>query len=198
MAINSELTTPKPGRPEDDQDSIPAEAAAAPGGSTPDTAAPPAEDTLTEPLPDTEEYDQILEELRQTKTEHAVSQRRNRKLTLDKATFGITGAIAVAFVLWGFFGKDSLAATSKDALDWVMEYTGWLFMVLASLFVVFVLWLAMGKIRQHPPRQGRRKARIPYRVLDRHDVRGRHGHRPDVLRRRRTALPFHLTATRNG
>jgi choline/carnitine/betaine transport len=26
-----------------------------------------------------------------------------------------------------------------------MEYTGWLFMVLASLFVVFVLWLALGK-----------------------------------------------------
>jgi len=150
MAINSELTTPKPGRPEDDQDSIPAEAAAAPGGSTPDTAAPPAEDALTEPLPDTEEYDQILEELRQTKTEHAVSQRRNRKLTLDKATLGITGAIAVAFVLWGFFGKDSLAATSKDALDWVMEYTGWLFMVLASLFVVFVLWLAMGKFGNIP------------------------------------------------
>ena len=46
---------------------------------------------------------------------------------------------------WGFLGRDSLAATSTVALDWVMEYTGWLFMVLASLFVVFVLWLALGK-----------------------------------------------------
>ncbi len=74
-----------------------------------------------------------------------MTERRNRKLTLDKATFGITGVLALAFVAWGFLGRDSLAATSTVALDWVMEYTGWLFMVLASLFVVFVLWLALGK-----------------------------------------------------
>jgi choline/carnitine/betaine transport len=92
-----------------------------------------------------EDTQQIMQELRQTKAEQAVAQRRNRKLTLDKATFGITGILALAFVAWGFLGRDSLAATSTTALDWVMEYTGWLFMVLASLFVVFVLWLALGK-----------------------------------------------------
>jgi choline/carnitine/betaine transport len=115
---------------------------------------PPAvlepEDGITASLPDEEEYAQILEELRQSKTEQAVSERRNHKLTLDKVTFGITGAIAVAFVIWGFVGKESLSSTSKDALDWVMEYTGWLFMVLASLFVVFVLWLALGKFGNIP------------------------------------------------
>ncbi|MDQ0824061.1 choline/carnitine/betaine transport [Arthrobacter sp. B2I5] len=94
---------------------------------------------------DVEDTQQIMQELRQTKAEHAVAQRRNRKLTLDKATFGITGVLALAFVAWGFLGRDSLAATSTAALGWVMEYTGWLFMVLASLFVVFVLWLALGK-----------------------------------------------------
>ncbi|MGX1162893.1 choline/carnitine/betaine transport [Arthrobacter sp. SLBN-100] len=94
---------------------------------------------------DAEDTEQIMQELRQTKAEQAVAQRRNRKLTLDKATFGITGVLALAFVAWGFLGRDSLAATSTAALDWVMEYTGWLFMVLASLFVVFVLWLALGK-----------------------------------------------------
>jgi choline-glycine betaine transporter len=92
-----------------------------------------------------EDTEQIMQELRQTKAEQAVAQRRNRKLTLDKATFGITGVLALAFVAWGFLGRDSLAATSTAALGWVMEYTGWLFMVLASLFVVFVLWLALGK-----------------------------------------------------
>jgi choline/carnitine/betaine transport len=94
---------------------------------------------------DAEDTEQIMQELRQTKAEQAVAQRRNRKLTLDKATFGITGVLALAFVAWGFLGRDSLAATSTAALGWVMEYTGWLFMVLASLFVVFVLWLALGK-----------------------------------------------------
>ncbi|WP_242701994.1 BCCT family transporter [Arthrobacter cavernae] len=109
-----------------------------------------AEDGGAELLPDAEEYEQILEELRSAKTEQAVSARRNRKLTLDKVTFGITGAIAVAFVVWGFVGRDSLSETSKGALNWVMEYTGWLFMVLASLFVVFVLWLALGKFGNIP------------------------------------------------
>ncbi|MGM9474745.1 BCCT family transporter, partial [Pseudarthrobacter sp. YS3] len=65
------------------------------------------EDGGAEGLPDSEEYEQILEELRTAKTEQAVSARRNIKLTLDKVTFGITGAIAIAFVIWGFTGRDS-------------------------------------------------------------------------------------------
>ncbi len=85
--------------------------------STDDTnlAALDAEDGGAETLPDSEEYEQIMEELRHAKTEQAVSARRNRKLTLDKVTFGITGAIAVAFVVWGFVGRDSLSDTSKGA-----------------------------------------------------------------------------------
>ncbi len=113
-------------------------------------AALSAEGGGAEPISDSVEHEQIMEELRHAKTEQAVSARRNRKLTLDKVTFGITGAIAVAFVVWGFVGRDSLSDTSKGALNWVMEYTGWLFMVLASLFVVFVLWLALGKFGNIP------------------------------------------------
>ncbi len=101
--------------------------------------------TVQDQLAEAEDTEQIMQELRQARSEQSVTNRRNRKLTLDKATFGITGAVALAFVAWGFLGRDSLAATSTTALNWVMEYTGWLFMVLASLFVVFVLWLALGK-----------------------------------------------------
>jgi choline/carnitine/betaine transport len=108
------------------------------------------EDGTAATLPDAEEYEEILQELRQTKTEQTVTDRRNKNLNLDKVTFGITGVIAVAFVLWGFLGRDSLSDTSKGTLNWVMEYTGWLFMVLASLFVVFVLWLALGKFGNIP------------------------------------------------
>lgn len=148
MALNSELTSPKPSEPTADNDPLAAPDPKATENA--DTALDAALETETTIAPDTEEYEQILEELRQTKTEQAVTERRNRKLILDKTTFGITGAIAVAFVIWGFLGKDSLSTTSKEALDWVMEYTGWLFMVLASLFVVFVLWLALGKFGNIP------------------------------------------------
>ena len=54
-------------------------------------------------MPDVE-CEQILEELRHATTEQAVSERRNHKLGLDKVTFGITGVIALAFVVWGFVG----------------------------------------------------------------------------------------------
>ena len=63
-----------------------------------------AEDGGAEALPDSAEHEQIMEELRHAKTEQAVSARRNRKLTLDKVTFGITGAIAVAFAIGLFVG----------------------------------------------------------------------------------------------
>ena len=53
------------------------------------------------------------------------------------------------------------------------------------------------QVRQHPAGQGRREARIPHRLLGRDDVRRRHGHRTDVLRRGRTALPLHLSPARN-
>ncbi|MDQ0767506.1 choline/carnitine/betaine transport [Pseudarthrobacter defluvii] len=136
MAINSDLSSAKPKVP--------------PSGDVSPEPLDAYQKEATAALPAVNEHEQILEELRQSNREQAVSQRRNRKLTLDKATFGITGAIALAFVVWGFADKDSLATTSKDALDWVMEYTGWLFMVLASLFVVFVLWLALGKFGNIP------------------------------------------------
>ena len=136
MAINSELTSPKTKVPP--SDGVPPEPLDTDQGEA--TAA----------LPAVNEHEQILEELRLSNREQALTQRRNLKLTLDKATFGITGVIALAFVVWGFADKDGLATTSKDALAWVMEYTGWLFMVLASLFVVFVLRLALGKIGHIP------------------------------------------------
>ncbi len=147
MAINSEITSPKPNeRPaENDPLDDPARPDSESTGSTLQET-----ESETPVLPETEEYEQILEELRQSKTEQAVSERRNRRHVLDKVTFGITGVAAVAFVVWGFVGKDNLAATSTGALNWVMEYTGWLFMITASIFVVFVLWLALGKFGNIP------------------------------------------------
>jgi choline/carnitine/betaine transport len=145
MAINSDLKPPKP-------EDLPSDTTV--GIVSKDGTEPVVLETIDDGAitlsGGEEEYEEIIQELRQTKTEHAVTHRRNGNLNLDKVTFGITGVIAVAFVVWGFLGRDSLSDTSKGALNWVMEYTGWLFMVLASLFVVFVLWLALGKFGNIP------------------------------------------------
>jgi choline/carnitine/betaine transport len=69
---------------------------------------------------------------------------------LDKVVFGVTAAIAVAFLVWGFLSTSSLATVSGSSLDWTMTNAGWLFVTTSSAFVVFVLWLAMGKYGNIP------------------------------------------------
>ncbi|NKZ15489.1 BCCT family transporter [Mycolicibacterium septicum] len=73
-----------------------------------------------------------------------------RRAGVDWVVFGVTAAIAVAFLIWGFVSTDSLAAASAGALDWVMADVGWLFVLTASGFVVFVIWLAMSRYGNIP------------------------------------------------
>ena len=69
---------------------------------------------------------------------------------VDKIVFGVTAVLALAFLAWGFISTTSLADASSHALTLVMEDAGWLFVLTASAFVVFVIWLAasrFGEIR---------------------------------------------------
>ena len=58
---------------------------------------------------------------------------------LDKVVFGVTAAIALAFLVWGFVDTASLGDTAGKALDWTVTTMGWLFVLTASAFVVFVI-----------------------------------------------------------
>jgi hypothetical protein len=98
-----------------------------------------------------ENDEQLLQELRESETDLSAGRRPRRSLEgLDKLTFGVTGALALAFVVWGFAGSASLGTASTAALGWVIENTGWIFVTLASLFVIFVLWLALGRFGTIP------------------------------------------------
>ena len=68
-----------------------------------------------------------------------------RPQKLDNVVFGVTAAISIAFVLWGFLSTDTLATASSSGLSWVVHNTGWLFALVASGFVVFVIWLAASR-----------------------------------------------------
>jgi choline/carnitine/betaine transport len=74
----------------------------------------------------------------------------NRRTGIDYVVFGVTAAIAVGFLVWGFVSTPSLKTASGAALTWVMGNTGWLFILTASGFVVFVLWLALGRFGAIP------------------------------------------------
>lgn len=69
---------------------------------------------------------------------------------LDLVVFGVTAAIAIGFLVWGFIDTAALATASGDALGWVLTNAGWLFTLTASGFVLFVLWIALGKFGNIP------------------------------------------------
>ncbi len=79
-----------------------------------------------------------------------VDEARPERAGVDRVVFGVTAAIAVAFLVWGFVSTSSLTSASSDALAWTMTNTGWLFVLTASGFVVFVLWLALSRFGNIP------------------------------------------------
>ncbi|MEV5436984.1 BCCT family transporter [Streptomyces sp. NPDC052682] len=68
----------------------------------------------------------------------------------DRIVFGVTAVLTLAFVIWGAAATDSLTDVSSSMLGGLMHNGGWAFMLAASGFVVFALWLAAsryGRIR---------------------------------------------------
>ncbi|MFE4582000.1 BCCT family transporter [Streptomyces chartreusis] len=63
----------------------------------------------------------------------------------DQVVFGVTAAITLAFVIWGWAGTDSLESVSTKMLNGLIHNGGWAFMLAASGFVVFALWLAISR-----------------------------------------------------
>ncbi len=69
---------------------------------------------------------------------------------LDRTVFGVPAALAVGFVVWGFVSTETLSTAATRALTWTMDSMGWLFVLTASGFVVFVIWLALSRYGRIP------------------------------------------------
>ncbi|MDT0345408.1 BCCT family transporter [Streptomyces litchfieldiae] len=63
----------------------------------------------------------------------------------DPIVFGVAAVLTLAFVMWGAVASDSLADVSGDMLTSVIHNAGWGFVLAASGFVVFALWLAISR-----------------------------------------------------
>ncbi|GAA3486747.1 BCCT family transporter [Streptomyces cremeus] len=63
----------------------------------------------------------------------------------DRVVFGVTAALTLAFVLWGALATDSLESVSTKLLNGLIHNGGWAFILAASAFVVFALWLAISR-----------------------------------------------------
>src|SRR4051812_23539105 len=74
----------------------------------------------------------------------------DEKGSLDRTVFAVSAVVALAFVAWGFLSPGGLGSASGSALTWIEQNLGWLFVTLASAFVVFVLWLAASRYGRIP------------------------------------------------
>ncbi|MFF0487209.1 BCCT family transporter [Streptomyces sp. NPDC004435] len=63
----------------------------------------------------------------------------------DPVVFGVTAVLTLAFVVWGATATGSLESVSSSLLDGLIRDGGWAFMLAASGFVVFALWLAISR-----------------------------------------------------
>ncbi|MFD6057077.1 BCCT family transporter [Rhodococcus wratislaviensis] len=68
----------------------------------------------------------------------------------DHVVFSAAAAAVSAIVVWGLVAPDNLDSTTGKALDWLVTDMGWLFVLSASGFVLFSLWLAFSKFGHIP------------------------------------------------
>ncbi|WP_214369867.1 BCCT family transporter [Pseudonocardia sp. H11422] len=82
---------------------------------------------------------------------------------VDRWVFGITAALVVAFIAWGILATDSLSSVATTVLNGVINAGGWFFVLTASGFVVFALWLALSRYGRIP--LGRDEERPEFRTI---------------------------------
>jgi choline/carnitine/betaine transport len=63
----------------------------------------------------------------------------------DRVVFGVTAVLTLAFVIWGAAATESLEDVTTTLLNGLIHHAGWAFMLAASGFVVFALWLALSR-----------------------------------------------------
>ncbi|WP_443055706.1 BCCT family transporter [Streptomyces sp. NBC_00690] len=68
----------------------------------------------------------------------------------DRVVFGVTAVLTLAFVVWGSIATDALEDISSSLLNGLIHNGGWAFVLAASGFVVFALWLAISRYGKIP------------------------------------------------
>ncbi|MDV7134288.1 BCCT family transporter [Williamsia muralis] len=75
---------------------------------------------------------------------------RGPKPRIDLVVFGVTAAAVIAFVIWGLVDKESLNTRTQDLLAWITDNLGWVFILSATFFVLFAIFLAVSKYGKIP------------------------------------------------
>ncbi|WP_231633362.1 BCCT family transporter, partial [Streptomyces clavuligerus] len=68
----------------------------------------------------------------------------------DRVVFGVTAVLTLAFVVWGAVATETLENLAGSLLSALIHNGGWAFVLCASGFVVFALWLAISRYGRIP------------------------------------------------
>ncbi|MFI0485606.1 BCCT family transporter [Actinomadura sp. 9N215] len=80
----------------------------------------------------------------------SVSLQKEGRARTDWIVYGVTAGLSMAFVIWGAAWTDNLSSTAQSVLDWLLANLGWLFVLAATGFVIFSLWLALSRYGKIP------------------------------------------------
>ncbi|MDV7240576.1 MULTISPECIES: BCCT family transporter [Rhodococcus] len=69
---------------------------------------------------------------------------------LDKIVFGVAAVLAIGFVAWGVISPTSLGSVAASALQGAITNLGWLFVIAATIFTVFILVVGLGRFGRIP------------------------------------------------
>lgn len=81
----------------------------------------------------------------------------------DRVVFGATAAALVGFLGWGIGSPSTLGGAAEAALNWSVDDIGWVFVLAATGFVIFVLWVALSRSGSIP--LGRDDERPEFHIL---------------------------------
>lgn len=73
-----------------------------------------------------------------------------RTYRTDPLVFGVAVALTVAFIAWGVFAGDNLSGTTSTVLAWVVEYFGFFFTTIATVILVFMLFIGFSRYGRIP------------------------------------------------
>ncbi len=89
---------------------------------------------------------ELLDDLRTT----GPGRGRRHRAGLDLVVFGVAGVLALAFVAWGLISPSGLGSVATAALNGVMDTFGWLYVIAATVFTVFVVVVACSRFGRIP------------------------------------------------
>ncbi|MGH4017924.1 MAG: BCCT family transporter [Pseudonocardiaceae bacterium] len=80
----------------------------------------------------------------------AGSEPSKRPPATDKVVFGVAALVSGAIVAWGVLGTDSLSTVATGVLNWLVENLGWFFVIAATGFVGFAIYMAASRYGRIP------------------------------------------------